>query len=64
MIGTAYLSMRAIDEIEDHPDLTPGIKRYLLQGISSALRESGPARPRCSAMACRPKTGTASWSPI
>lgn len=40
MIGTAYLSMRAIDEIEDHPDLPAEIKCLLLHGIASALRES------------------------
>lgn len=36
-IGSAYLCMRAIDEIEDHPDMPGTIKDQLLSGISERL---------------------------
>lgn len=37
-IGTAYLCMRAIDEIEDHPRLDKALKYGLLKHISRHLR--------------------------
>lgn len=36
-IGSAYLCMRAIDEIEDHPDMPANLKNELLTGISERL---------------------------
>ncbi len=36
-VAAGYLCMRAIDEIEDHPQLEPAIKAKLLQGISVIL---------------------------
>lgn len=36
-VGSAYLCMRAIDEIEDHPSLEPEIKQELLHSISELL---------------------------
>ncbi|KKE78842.1 phytoene/squalene synthase family protein [Oceanobacillus caeni] len=36
-VGSAYLCMRAIDEIEDHPSLEPEIKQELLYSISELL---------------------------
>ena len=37
-IGSAYLCMRAIDEIEDHPDLDNQAKASILHGLSWALQ--------------------------
>jgi len=37
-VTSAYLCMRAIDEIEDHPELAEQIKIELLQGISKSLQ--------------------------
>jgi farnesyl-diphosphate farnesyltransferase len=37
-VASAYLCMRAIDEIEDHPDLEPLDKSSLLQAVSLALQ--------------------------
>jgi farnesyl-diphosphate farnesyltransferase len=37
-IASAYLCMRAIDEIEDHPSLNETIKATLLRGISQILQ--------------------------
>lgn len=37
-VASAYLCMRAIDEIEDHEMLQPEIKQYLLQSISALLK--------------------------
>ena len=37
-VGSAYLCMRAIDEIEDHPDLPKEEKIDLLEQISAVLR--------------------------
>ena len=37
-IGAAYLCMRAIDEIEDHPDLDNQAKASILHGLSWALQ--------------------------
>ncbi len=37
-VASAYLCMRAIDEIEDHPDLNNSIKAHYLQTISLALQ--------------------------
>nr|WP_280770471.1 phytoene/squalene synthase family protein [Salipaludibacillus daqingensis] len=37
-VASAYLCMRAIDEIEDHEDLEPATKDYLLQETSSLLK--------------------------
>src|SRR3712207_3202003 len=37
-VASAYLCMRAIDEIEDHPELTNSTKAHLLQTISSVLQ--------------------------
>jgi farnesyl-diphosphate farnesyltransferase len=39
-VSSAYLCMRAIDEIEDHPGLTNSYKARLLQQISLALQEA------------------------
>lgn len=45
-IGSAYLCMRAIDEIEDHPSLDRKAKAFLLHKLSWALQaqmgETGP----------------------
>jgi farnesyl-diphosphate farnesyltransferase len=41
-VGSAYLCMRAIDEIEDHPTLDASTKQGLLRRISQAL-QSAPA---------------------
>ena len=38
-VGSAYLCMRAIDEIEDHENLNHEIKQELLQTISELLKE-------------------------
>lgn len=38
-VGSAYLCMRAIDEIEDHETLDPLIKENLLRSTSKLLRE-------------------------
>lgn len=40
-VGSGYLCMRAIDEIEDHPDLEPQTKAQLLHKISRILQSSG-----------------------
>ena len=37
-VASAYLCMRAIDEIEDHPALDPAEKSSLLQSVSLALQ--------------------------
>ncbi|MCP8970418.1 phytoene/squalene synthase family protein [Ectobacillus sp. SYSU M60031] len=37
-VAAAYLCMRAIDEIEDHPYLQPQVKHDVLQAIRSQLR--------------------------
>ena len=37
-IGSAYLCMRAIDEIEDHPALSNQTKGSILHGLSWALQ--------------------------
>ncbi|AWD63695.1 MULTISPECIES: squalene/phytoene synthase family protein [Priestia] len=39
-VGSAYLCMRAIDEIEDHPELEAGVKSRLLYAISDLLKKS------------------------
>lgn len=39
-IGAAYLCMRAIDEIEDHPDLASATKSGLLREVAVCLRRS------------------------
>ncbi|KZN98605.1 squalene/phytoene synthase family protein [Pseudobacillus badius] len=36
-VAAAYLCMRAIDEIEDHPELQPALKSELLNSISEIL---------------------------
>ncbi len=38
-VGSAYLCMRAIDEIEDHPSIEPEVKKQLLQTTSQLLNE-------------------------
>lgn len=40
-VGSAYLCMRAIDEIEDHPTLDSATKVRLLRNISQTLQASG-----------------------
>ncbi len=40
-VGSAYLCFRAIDEIEDHPDLPANEKIRLLNGIADLFREPG-----------------------
>jgi len=37
-VGSAYLCTRAIDEIEDHPDLDNGTKAGLLRSVSDVLQ--------------------------
>jgi len=37
-IGAAYLCMRAIDEIEDHPSLDNQAKAFILHGLSQSLQ--------------------------
>jgi len=37
-VASAYLCMRAIDEVEDHPDLDPGAKARLLAEVSEVLQ--------------------------
>jgi farnesyl-diphosphate farnesyltransferase len=37
-VASAYLSMRAVDEIEDHPGLNPQEKANILQSVSFALQ--------------------------
>jgi farnesyl-diphosphate farnesyltransferase len=37
-VASAYLCMRAIDEIEDHPQLPAEVKIHLLRGMSETLR--------------------------
>ncbi|MEK4028541.1 phytoene/squalene synthase family protein [Pseudobacillus sp. FSL P4-0506] len=39
-VASAYLCMRAIDEIEDHPELEPASKNSLLNSISQILKGS------------------------
>lgn len=39
-VGSAYLCLRAIDEIEDHPTLDCGTKERLLRNISQTLQAS------------------------
>lgn len=39
-VASAYLCMRAIDEIEDHPDLDNSLKAKLLQTISLTLQSA------------------------
>lgn len=39
-VATAYLAMRAIDEIEDHEELPNDVKHDLLQQISTLLQQS------------------------
>ncbi|WP_240376760.1 squalene/phytoene synthase family protein [Bacillus piscicola] len=38
-VGSAYLCMRAIDEIEDHEGLSPETKQHLLSAVSKMLLE-------------------------
>ncbi|MBR8834109.1 MAG: phytoene/squalene synthase family protein [Stigonema ocellatum SAG 48.90 = DSM 106950] len=40
-VASAYLCFRAIDEIEDHPELDNPTKAKLLRGISLTLQEAG-----------------------
>lgn len=40
-VGSAYLCLRAIDEVEDHPDLSAHTRAAILRGISRALLEAG-----------------------
>ncbi len=42
-VGSAYLLMRAIDEIEDHETLAPGTKARLLRRISLNCQSAGEA---------------------
>lgn len=37
-VASAYLCMRAIDEIEDHPDMLAGTKSHLLSSISESMK--------------------------
>jgi len=39
-VGSGYLCMRAIDEIEDHPDLDSSIKEIILRAISRTLQSA------------------------
>lgn len=38
-VASAYLCMRAIDEVEDHPEMDGASKGALLRGISQAIQE-------------------------
>src|SRR5699024_12532832 len=38
-VGSAYLCMRAIDEIEDHETMDPVVKQQLLRTTSELLKE-------------------------
>ncbi|NBJ67992.1 MULTISPECIES: phytoene/squalene synthase family protein [Clostridia] len=38
-VGSAYLCMRAIDEVEDHEQLSPETKQHLLRSTSKLLQE-------------------------
>lgn len=40
-VGSGYLCLRAIDEIEDHPELQSQEKAFLLRQISRAIQASG-----------------------
>ncbi|NJK99800.1 MAG: phytoene/squalene synthase family protein [Spirulinaceae cyanobacterium RM2_2_10] len=40
-VASAYLCMRAIDEVEDHPTLDNAVKAQLLQQMSSSLQAGG-----------------------
>ena len=40
-VGSGYLCLRAIDEIEDHPNMDSGDKVRLLHNISRAIQSSG-----------------------
>ncbi|MBN1146037.1 MAG: phytoene/squalene synthase family protein [Anaerolineales bacterium] len=42
-VGSGYLCMRAIDEIEDHPGLENGSKASLLRGVSRVLQSTSGA---------------------
>ncbi len=44
-VGSAYLCMRAIDEVEDDPALAPAIKIRLLRGVADALEAGTVGRP-------------------
>lgn len=44
-VASAYLCLRAIDEIEDHPSLSPALKIDCLHRISQALQAGGDGRP-------------------
>ncbi|WLR52035.1 phytoene/squalene synthase family protein [Bacillus tianshenii] len=39
-VMASYLCMRAIDEIEDHPELEPGLKINLLQRVADGIQEN------------------------
>ncbi|MFS0728036.1 squalene/phytoene synthase family protein [Paenibacillus sp. 1P07SE] len=41
-VASAYLCMRAIDEIEDHPEMPRDSKAYLLRHVSAALGTEEP----------------------
>ncbi|ERN41782.1 phytoene/squalene synthetase [Rubidibacter lacunae KORDI 51-2] len=41
-VTSAYLCMRAIDEIEDHPDLDNALKSKLLRSLSLTLQSANP----------------------
>lgn len=48
---SSYLSLRAIDEIEDHPQLSKHAKISLLSAVSNEIRQGrGQDMPRCSAI--------------
>jgi farnesyl-diphosphate farnesyltransferase len=57
-VMSSYLSLRAIDEIEDHPQLSKATKTALLSAVSAELRQSySSAPPRC-ALIFRPHRDT------
>ena len=45
-VAAAYLCMRAIDEIEDHPELSPEVKQKLLLETSNFLKENTDNKER------------------
>ncbi len=47
-VGSAYLCLRAIDEIEDHPDLSSAAKAQILRGMSFALQGADASQDELS----------------
>ncbi|HET7011843.1 MAG TPA: squalene/phytoene synthase family protein [Anaerolineales bacterium] len=56
-VASAYLCMRALDEIEDHPDLAPGEKAAVLREVSRHL-QAQTSLPTFDAASLRELLGT------